>query len=275
MLFHLPPNSYLFLWTAAGLVALWTCGPSVLEWLGFRKIFMEGHDDPSAAEPGEDPAYNAVVAELKALGFEPLGVETTRMWFTGFRWTKRFRELLLATRQRDVIAALYRLVPGEPWRLCFATAFTDGSMVQSGHQMNQLKLERGDYLRWGCATISRAELLQMHRDVSEQFQTKGRRTTASLNPALYAELDRRHSEASLNRDFKNLPLQCLSATLTHLLLLALFAGIRFGWESVFVPLGVIVGGAFHLVMLSGRFRQAATQIRAEDQQEATEEMQKA
>ena len=267
MPFDLPPTGQLFLWTAAGLIVLWTCGPSVLEWLGFRRLFAEGHEDPAAAEPGDEPPYAAVAAELKSLGFEPIGVKTSRLWFTSFSWTKTFRVLLFATPQRDVVAALYRLIPGEPWRLAYSTAFTDGSLVQSGHQMCNLKIEHDDYLRWGSATIDRAELLRMHRDVSEQFRAKGGRTVGPLSPALYAELDRRHSENVLNREFKHLPLQCLFTVLISLLPFALLAGINFGWQSAFVPVGVIVGGMLHILTRSSSFRSAAEQLRAEDQEE--------
>jgi hypothetical protein len=264
---ELPPTGFLLLWTAAGLVVLWTCLPSVLEWLGCRRIYMEGVDDPGAAEPGDEPTYAAVAAELKALGFEPVGVKTTRMWFTGFRWTKTFRVYLFGTRSRDVFAAVFRLVPDEPWRLAFTTAFTDGALVQSANQLNGLKIEHDDYLRWGSATVNRTELLHLHRDVSEQFRAKGNRTVAPLSSALYAELDRRHSENVLNRDFKHLPLQCLSYVLMHLLPLALLLGVQFGFGSVLVPAAVIAGGLFHLVTQARVFGQAAARLRTEDRQE--------
>src|SRR5260370_448446 len=78
------------------------------------------------------------------------------------------------------VAVTYKLRPWDPWRLCCVTAFSDGALVETANQMENLRIDEPDYLRWGLATPDRALLLERHREACRSFAAEGSRSVAVL-----------------------------------------------------------------------------------------------
>ena len=68
-------------------------------------------------------------------GFEPVGQRSNTLWFFLHHWYRNFQSRVFAARQGDCIAVTYKLRDWDSWRLCFATAFSDGAILQTANQM--------------------------------------------------------------------------------------------------------------------------------------------
>jgi hypothetical protein len=169
------------LWLAAGAVGLWMLLPAVLNALGLTFHQSSIEEDPSALEPVSDDAdYQELFAQLRSLGFEPIGKRTTTCWFFLHHWRKTFTSRVFAARQGDAIALVYKLRAWDQWRLCFVTAFYDGAILETANQMASFRIDEPDHLRWGLATPDRALLLERHRQVCREFAATGSRRIAKL-----------------------------------------------------------------------------------------------
>ena len=158
------------LWLGAGAVALWMWLPAVLNALGLTHWQVSMDDDAAALEPcGSDAAYEELFAQLRRLGFVPVGRRRKTCWFFLHHWYHTFQARIFAVPQGDCIAVTYKLRPWDPWRLCLVTAFSDGAIVESGNQMESLRIDEPDHLRWGLATPDRALLLERHREECRSF----------------------------------------------------------------------------------------------------------
>src|SRR5205085_8805956 len=69
---------------------------------------------------------------------------------------------------------------GDPWRLCFVTAFSDAAIVETANQMASFRINEPDHWRWGLATPDRGLLLERHREVCREFAAEGSRRIAKL-----------------------------------------------------------------------------------------------
>jgi hypothetical protein len=259
------PTFHLIVKILAGLGLAWVCLPMVLGLLGLSRVRVVGEQGPSLAEPGDDdPAYAALAAELTALGFRPRGLKTETAWCVGPSLKKSWVSRVFATPQDDCFATVFRLVPDEPYRLCFSTVFTDGALVQSANQLGVLKIEFEDYLRWGDATIGRAELLRMHREVCAQFAAAGGRTVARASLAAFVEANQRLSAKVMSRKFSYLPMLCLGHALGLLMPLPIIVGLLFGFDHWAAPLALAVSVVMHEAVMPFVFRRTAAQMRREE-----------
>jgi len=241
---HPTNESLLVLWLGAAAVALWTMLPAVLNALGltFRQSSIE--EDPSALEPvGDDAEYDELFAQLRRLGFEPVGKRTTSVWLFLHHWNRTFRSRVFAARQGDAIALTYKLRDWDPWRLCFVTAFSDGAIVQTANQMENFRIDEPDHLRWGLATPDRAVLLERHRAVCREFAAKGSRSVAVL-PAEQVNQLIGHHESRFHR--KRHRWNGLNSVSTPLFLLcaALAVVYRFSGTAPYLPPVVIIAWGF-------------------------------
>lgn len=262
---QLTNETLLVLWLCAGAVALWMMLPAVLNALGltFRQSHIE--ENPSALEPiGDDAEYEELFAQLRRLGFEPVGTRTTTWWFFLHHWYRTFRSRVFAARQGDAIALTYKLRAWDPWRLCFVTAFSDGAIVETANQMASFRIDEPDHLRWGLATPDRALLLERHRAVCREFAAKGSRSVAML-PAEQVNQHIHHHESRSHR--KRHRWTGLNSMSTSLWLLGggLALVWRFGGTAPYLlPVGIIAWGFLWPAVHAQLFRIAAGAFRAED-----------
>ena len=150
-----------YLWLAGGLAAFVVCLPSVLGMLGCTRYairILESEKDWDRV--GEEP-YLFYRRQLDALGFEPLGVIEERCPFLGFHYIKRIRHRIFVHRDRGVYASIYRLFPGDEWRVMLSTLLTDGWLVQRSC-LESLSTTAEKYDRRGTPTRIVREQLEVH-----------------------------------------------------------------------------------------------------------------
>jgi len=174
---HLSTETLAVLWLGAGAVTLWTWLPAVLDALGLT-LWQDSMDhDAAALEPsGSDAAYEELFAQLRCLGFVPVGTRSKTCWYFCHHWYRNFQVRIFAVPQGDCIAVMYKLWPWDTWRLYFLTAFSDGAIVETANQMESFRIDEPDFLRWGLATPDRALLLERHREVCRSFAAGGSRS---------------------------------------------------------------------------------------------------
>jgi hypothetical protein len=253
------------LWLGAGTVALWMLLPAVLNALGltFRQSSIE--ENPSALEPvGDDAEYEELFAQLRRLGFEPIGKRTTTCWFFVHHWYRTFRSLAFAARQGDAIALTYKLRPWDRWRLCFVTAFSDGAIVESANQMASFRIDEPAHLRWGLPTPDRALLLERHRAVCREFAVEGSRSVARLPAEEVNQHIDHHESRSHRRRHRWTGLNLMAISLVFLGA-ALGLVYRFGGTAPYLlPVSIIAWGVLWPAVEAHLFRVEAGSSRAAD-----------
>src|SRR5262249_52500462 len=140
----------LLLWGLAGVVALVVCLPMLLGILGLTRVrnrvdmggIFELHG-------GDENDYASFVDQLRALGFRPLGVKHQTARFLGHHWSKSFHTHVFGLSESNCYASVYELMPGDGFRVCLSTIFTDGGMVQTGSTMQSMTIQEGSYFRSG------------------------------------------------------------------------------------------------------------------------------
>src|ERR1700722_10739010 len=155
--------------------------PAVLNALGLTLFQNSMDDDAAALEPsGSDAVYDELFAQLRCLGFVPVGTRSTKCWFFCHYWYRNFQTRIFALPKRDCIAVTYKLWSWDTWRLYFVTAFSDGAIVETANQMERLRIDEPDFFRWGLETPDRALLLERHREVCRTFAARGTRSVSVL-----------------------------------------------------------------------------------------------
>jgi hypothetical protein len=253
------------LWVGAGAVALWMWLPAVVNALGVTLWQVSMDDDSAALEPsGSDAEYEDLFAQLRCLGFVPVGTRNKRCWFFLHHWCRSFQARIFAVPQGDCIAVTYKLRPWDPWRLCFVTAFSDGGLVETANQMERLRIEESDYLRWGLATPDRALLLERHREECRNFAAGGSRSVAVLAAEQVNRLELQHASRNHCKRHRWTGLKVMSNSLWFLGIGVLLVR-RFGDTAPYLlPVSIIAWGflwpAVHAILLQA----GAGSFRAED-----------
>lgn len=253
------------LWLVAGAVVLWRWLPAVLNALGLTLVQVSMVDDAAALEPsGSDAAYEQLFAPLRCLGFVPVGRRSKMCWFYTHHWCRNFQGRIFAAPQGDCIAVTYKLRPWDPWRLCFVTAFSDGAIVETANQMESLRIDEPDHLRWGLATSDRALLLERHREACRSFTDGGSRSVAVLPVEEVNRLERYHALRYHRKQHRWTGLKVMSNSLWFLGIAMLLA-YRFADTAPYLlPVSVIAWGFLWPAVHAGLFRAAAGKFRAED-----------
>jgi len=254
-------------------------------------------DDAAALEPsGSDAAYEELFAQLRDLGFVPVGRRNKTCWFFCHHWYRKFQTRIFVVPrgdgtavtyqqlpgsvtvtgfknvpQGDCIAVMFKLWPWEPWRLYFLTAFSDGALVETGNQMESFRIDEPDYLRWGLATPDRALLLERHREACRSFAAGGSRRVAVLPVEEINRLEH-HLTSRYHRQhhrwtgliFTSLSLCCFGIGWLCLGMGLLLVG-RFGDTAPYLlPVSVIAWGVLWPAAQAWLFRATAGQLRAEE-----------
>jgi hypothetical protein len=253
------------LWLGAGAVVLWMFLPAVLSALGLSYRQGTIDDDAAALEPsGDDAEYEALFDQLRSLEFEPVGRRSNTCWLFHHHWYRRFQSRVFAVRQGDCIALTFKLRDWDPWRLCFATAFSDGAILETANQMESVRIEEPNFLRWGLATPDRAVLLERHREACRDFAAAGRRSVALLPADAVTRLIDDHAARNSRKRHRWTGLKTMSTPLWCLGIgLALVSQLE-GMAPYLLPVGVIALGLLWPVVQAHLFRAAADSFRAED-----------
>jgi hypothetical protein len=253
------------LWLGAGAVALWMFLPAVLNALGLTHRQGSDDDDAAALEPsGDDAEYEALVGQLRRLGFEPVGSRSTTYWLFLHHWYCSFRSRVFALRQRDCIALTYKLRAWDRWRLCFVTAFSDGAVLETANQMESFRIGEPNYLRWGLATPDRALLLERHREACRDFAAAGGRRVAALPAEEVSRLIRRQEARHHRQRHRWTGLIAVSPSLCCLGIGLALVRVLGGTAPYLLPVGVIAWGLLWPAVHALLFRAAVASSRAED-----------
>jgi hypothetical protein len=260
------PDTMLVLWWGVAATAVaWVCLPHLMQLLGQTQFESVTYEDPAALEPTEDdPEYAKLYADLQQLGFVPLGIHRTICRYYAGHWIKTFRILTFATPQRDCFASVFRFFNGDPWRLGFLTALTDGGLVESANQLECIKVQEEGYWRWGFATPDRNELLRLHRELVEQYCGTAGCSVDHLSLEQLGDLVVNHEGRFYRKSAAATAFTQLGSTLIVIVSPALGLGCLVGWESSVVPLAMLAGTVRYLLVSIGVFRQATRQMRSEE-----------
>jgi hypothetical protein len=262
---QVPDETLTLLWLGAGAVAVWMLLPAVLNALGLT--YGEGHVDSDAAalEPsGDDAGYEALFGQLRGLGFEPVGRRSNTFWFFLHHWYRNFQAHVFAGPQGDCIALTYQLRAWDHWRLAFATAFSDGAVLITANQMESLRREEPNYLRWGLATPDRALLLERHRDACRDFAAAGGRSVAVLPAGEVCRLIRDHETRNHRKRHRWTGLKVMSRSLCCLGIgLALVRGLGLSGPYL-LPAGIFAWALLWPAFHDRQFRASAASFRARD-----------
>jgi hypothetical protein len=262
---RLANETLVLLWLGAGAVALWMLLPALLNALGLTIWQSSIEEDPAALEPGGDDAeYEELFAQLRRLGFEPIGTRTTTCWFFLHHWYRTFSARVFAARQGDALALTYKLRAWDPWRLCFVTAFSDGAIVETANQMASFRIDEPDHLRWGLATPDRALLLERHRAVCREFAAEGSRSLAVLPAEQIHQHINHHASRTHRKRHRWTGLSSLSTALGFLGAGFILVRDLGGTAPYLLPVGIIVWGFLWPAVHAYLFRAAAGSFRAED-----------
>jgi hypothetical protein len=258
-------EAYVLLWTAAGLAAAWVLLPMLLALLGFTHSWSECNDNPALAEPPpEDSDYAAVYEKLTALGLAPIGTRGEFVRFLGHHWLKSFQVRMFAAPDGRVFASVYRFFDDDPYRVCFSTGFTDGSLVQSGNSLEILKIQEEGYLRWGFATTDLAELLALHRELADQHAAAEGRAMARNDLASIDQIITLHCGRTLRKSARGTAVASLQLAMTFLGIIPLTLGSSLGFSSRLVPVGLLAGGLWHAFAIRSLFRLSSRQMRFQE-----------
>jgi hypothetical protein len=259
------PEMMTALWLAAGAIVLWRWLPALLNALGLTVWRVSVDDDAAALEPaGTDAAYDDLFAQLRDLGFVPVGRRSKTCWFFLHHWRHTFRAHVFAAAQGDCLAVTYKLRPWDPWRLYFVTAFSDGGIVETANQMERLRIDEPDHVRTGLATPDRGELLDRHREVCRTFAAASSRRVAGLPVADVNRLELHHSARHHRQRHRWTGVKVMANSL-WLLGLGLLLARRFADAAPYLlPATVLAWGVLWPAVHAGLFRAAATAGRADD-----------
>jgi hypothetical protein len=267
MPWQLPDSLEMLLWPAAGLVAVWLCLPMLAMILGLSRVGCRIVGGPETLTPtGDDPQYDELFDQLRDLGFEPLGSRVEFGWLFNQHYYKQFPPgRVFASTTGDCFVSLYRIFPGEPWRLSYHTVFTDGSLVSTANQMPQLRIEQEGYFRWGRATPDLAELLRLHREVAENYRAERGLTIDSPGLEGFCATNARHSERHLRRQGPRMGLNALVQPAVFVGVLTLAAGYYDSFGRWTVPAAFILSAIAYRVLLPLAARDTARRMWNEDQ----------
>jgi hypothetical protein len=269
-LFVLPTEPFtLFLWGVSALAVVLVCAPMLLAVLGLTRVRIEPTGGPETAEPaGDDGQYADLFERLRDLGFQPLGSRVEIAWFYLFYWKRTsLPGRILATPQRDCFVSLYRLFHGDPWRVCYATILTDGTLVSTANQMERLRIDRPGYYRRGYLTDDLADLLRLHQDAVEGFRSADH-TVDSPDLAGYCQVSSDRTQEYLRANGSGQAFQCLQTALVPLAFFPLMAGMFLGLQHWAVPFSIVAGAVAYKLLMPLTIRSGAQKIRQQEQESA-------
>jgi hypothetical protein len=262
---QLTNEAVVVLWLAAGAVVLWMFLPAVLNALGLTYRHGTVDNDAGALRPsGDDAEYESLFSELRGLGFEPVGTRSNTFWFFLHHWRRNFRSRVFALRQGDCIALTYKLRSWDPWRLCLVTAFSDGAILETANQMERLRIEEPNYLRWALATSDRALLLERHREACRDFAAAGKREVAVLPAGEVCRLIRQREARNHLKRHRWTGLKVMSTSLWFLGVGLVLVRWLAGPAPYALPVAIIAWGLLWPVIHAQLFRTSAGRFRAED-----------
>ena len=259
----------LALWGVAALTVACVLLPMVLAILGFTRVQILPTGGPDDAVPtGDDPGYADLFDRLREMGFRPAGRRVEKGWFYLWYWCRTsLPGYLLVSPRGDCYASLYRLYRGDPWRLCFSTVLTDGTLVSTANQMERLRIDRPGYYRRGYVTQDLAELLRLHEDAVADFAARGG-TVATPDLKEYCDVAAQRTEEYLREKGKGQSFKCFYTALLLLGFCAAASGAWLGFDHWAVPAAVIGGGVLYMLLMPTTIRSGAQAIQRQEEESA-------
>jgi hypothetical protein len=216
----------------------------------------------ACAPAGEGAEYLFYHRQLQALGFAPLGVIEERGYFLGFHYVKCFRFRVFVHRERGVYASVYRLFPGDEFRVALSTLLTDGWLFQAG-SLGGLTFTGDKYYRRGITTRIVAELLQGHMDWLRSCWEEGD-TVAPIDLATLAKRMQEVNEARAGHWFNRDALDPLAFAVVVLGGSAALGCSVPAWRHIMGPAGLLVGSLLYRPLMTLLLCWAAQGMRRED-----------
>jgi hypothetical protein len=251
-----------YLWFAASLGVLLVCLPMLLGMLGCTRFGARAIATPEAyTADGGGEEYRFYHRQLQALGFEPLGLIEERGYFLGFHYVKRFRYRVFVHHELGVYASVYRLFPGDEFRVALSTLLTDGWLVQTGC-MESPSRSGEKYCSRGITTRVVAEQLQSHLDWLRSAWEKGD-TLAPIDLGVCAARKREVNQARAGRWFSREAVEPLVLALIVLGSLAALGWLFPAWRHLLVPVGLLIGSLGYRPLMTFLLRWAAQGMRRE------------
>jgi hypothetical protein len=252
------------LWAVACAGVFIVCLPMLLGLIGMTRVHKRLEDGAEYPVPPEGEAeYAVLVSQLRALGFEPLGVKRTVVWFFCHHWAKPFTTHVFGSRRHKCFAAVYQLAAGDPMRVSLVTVFADGSMLTTGNSLKSLVIDEPDYLRQGVPTTDMDELLRRHLAAAASRQP-AHWAEPSLDPHVYAERDAVHEQRYVTAHAPDLAGPPLKLALTFVALLAAPAAMYLGIEHWLIPVAVLAGAVAFVVLMPLLRRVASRDLAQKD-----------
>jgi hypothetical protein len=172
------------LWAVAGVSTLWILGPLVLFLSPLRRVTTEVFEDPRLADDhGGDADFARRIAELKALGFTPVGKTRERFrFFTPLHWNRVWNGCRwFASPDRRVFVEIHRLAAGHPQRMNANTTFEGGGLLVTATAPTGMGGEIGERYRRvevGSETVD-ALVREHERHVNDFSREAGLRVKAA------------------------------------------------------------------------------------------------
>jgi hypothetical protein len=251
-----------FLWFAGGLAAFLVCLPMLLGMLGCTRFGTRVVGSPEECEPASQEEYLFYRRQLRALGFEPLGIIEESGYLLGFHYVKRVRYRVFVDREQGVYASVYQLFPGDEWRVLVSTLLTNGWLIQTGC-LESLGSAGEKYYRWGVTTRVVAEQREAHL----AFLRSGWKEGDVLAPIDLAALAERIGEVNQpvgRRWFGPEAVVPLCLALLVLGGLAALGWLVSAWRHLLVPGGLLLGSLVYRPIMTLLLRWVAQDMRRED-----------
>ena len=174
---------------AAALPILATC-------LGMSIIRYRAVEDPFLAKPDvEDPDFESLLEQFSAEGYEAVGTIFEECWLLQHHWYKGFQIHVLRNREGTVYASIYRIVPGEPWRMSLESFTDKAAMIRTVMPGAGLEVQERDYWRREVPPRTPLDLIGAHdfhiKEHTGRYQSRVVNASLEMRAALDERLERR------------------------------------------------------------------------------------
>src|SRR5271156_5074873 len=114
------------IWCVIGINVAFVMMPPLLHAIGLSRCRCWVENTEPAGVLGAQEISPEYISQLRELGFAPLAVIRTRIWFLVQRWTWGVRQYVFVAETEKCVAAVYKLTRDDSTRVTLATYFEGG-----------------------------------------------------------------------------------------------------------------------------------------------------